>query len=304
MDVGPGLERLAVGALLPSPLVELVDERPARAGVRLWVKRDDLIHPEVPGNKWRKLQLNLAAALEQGHRRVLTFGGAYSNHVRATAAAGALLGLETLGVIRGEEHLPLNPSLAFAAGRGMRLTYLDRAAYREKHTAAVLGGLRQRWGEFFLLPEGGSNADAVRGCAGLPGEIGPGIDVICCPCGTGGTLAGIAAGLLTGQRAIGFSVLRGGDFLAGEVERLQREAYGRSKGGWRLETGFHFGGYARTTPGLEAFAGDFAARHGLALERVYVAKMMAGVYAMVESGAFPVGTRIAAVVTGSPWPDR
>lgn len=123
-------------------------------GVRLLVKRDDLIHPEIPGNKWRKLKFNLAAAREQGAGTLLTFGGAYSNHIRATAAAGRYFGFETIGVVRGEEHLPLNSSLAYAARLGMRLSYLDRVTYRRKHEPGIIGRLRQRFGDFYLLPEG------------------------------------------------------------------------------------------------------------------------------------------------------
>jgi 1-aminocyclopropane-1-carboxylate deaminase len=283
---------------LPSPLLRLDDDRLSRPGLSLSVKRDDLIHPELPGNKWRKLQHNLAAALAMRRHTLLTFGGAYSNHLRATAAAGHYLGLSTIGVVRGEEHLPLNPSLAHAAELGMQLTYLDRTAYREKTGPAVLGALRERWGEFYLLPEGGSNAEAVLGCAELPGEIDEPYDVICCPCGTGGTLAGIAAGLRPGRRALGFAVLRGASFLDAEVDRLQQQAYGSGSQNWSIEQDFHFGGYARTTPQLTAFADDFAARHGITLDLTYTAKMMYGIFALAERGVFPAGTRIIAVLTG------
>ncbi|QXJ19464.1 pyridoxal-phosphate dependent enzyme [Actinomadura graeca] len=279
---------------MTSPVVELEDERIAAHGLRLFLKRDDLVHPDLPGNKWRKLKHNVAAA--RAHGTVLTFGGAYSNHVRATAVAGRLFGFATIGIIRGEEHLPLNGTLAEAARMGMRLGYLDRPAYRRKHEPDVLAALRERWGGFLLLPEGGSNAAAVRGCAELGAELG-GFDVACCPCGTGGTLAGLAAGLAPHQRAIGFAVLRGG-FLDAEVERLQRETYGGRRGTWRVEHGFHFGGYARRTGGLDAFADDFAGRHGLVLDRVYVAKMMSGIFSLAGRGAFPPGGRIVAVVTG------
>ncbi|MFI0408728.1 1-aminocyclopropane-1-carboxylate deaminase/D-cysteine desulfhydrase [Actinomadura sp. 3N508] len=277
-----------------SPVAELADDRFARRGLRLFLKRDDLIHPELPGNKWRKLKHNLGPAREHG--TVLTFGGAYSNHVRATAVAGKIFGFATIGVIRGEEHLPLNDSLAFAERMGMRLTYLDRASYRRKHEPGVIAALRREWGGFYLLPEGGSNAAAVRGCAELGEEV-PGYDVVCCPCGTGGTLAGLAAGLGPGQRALGFSVLKGG-FMDGEVARLQHETYGERRGDWRVEDGFHFGGYARTTPELDGFADDFAARHGIVLDRIYTAKMMFGVLALADRGAFPDGTRVLAVITG------
>ena len=287
---------------LPSPLQRLDDDALDRAGVRLWLKRDDLIDPDLPGNKWRKLKHNLAAAAGQGHDRLLTFGGAYSNHIRATAAAGRLTGLGTIGVIRGEPHEPLNWSLSYAVSRGMRLRYLDRATYRRKASPDVIADLSRELGRFYLLPEGGSNDLAVRGCAELAAEIGPDADVVCCPAGTGGTLAGIAAGLLPGQRAIGFPVLKGGEFLAGEVERLQAAAIGRGSGNWRLECGFHFGGYARTTPELTEFIAAFGERHGLRLDRIYVAKMMFGIFALARRGEFPPGTRIVAVITGSPGP--
>ncbi|MCW2876483.1 MAG: 1-aminocyclopropane-carboxylate deaminase [Sphaerisporangium sp.] len=299
----PGLPRRVsppVRLRLPSPLEELRDDR--LGGIRLFLKRDDLIHPELPGNKWRKLKYNLDEAARQGRRTLLTFGGAYSNHIRATAAAGRHFGFATIGVIRGERHLPLNPSLAYAESRGMRLTYLDRATYRAKRTSEVISRLRAEWGDFYLLPEGGSNAYAVRGCAELPAEIATRFDVICCSCGTGGTLAGIASGLPAGRRAVGFPALKGGEFLTGEVKRLQREAFGMSTSNWSLECGFHFGGYARRTEELDAFMEDFAIRHGHPLDRIYVAKMMYGIFTLVARGVFEPGTRIVAVVTDGPGP--
>jgi 1-aminocyclopropane-1-carboxylate deaminase len=283
---------------LPSPVQEVADGRLARAGVRLLLKRDDLISPEFPGNKWRKLALNLDAARRQGHRVLLTFGGAYSNHIRATAAAGHFFGFSTIGVIRGEEHQPLNPSLAAAARYGMRLTYLDRSAYRAKAGPAVLTALRDRFGDFYLLPEGGSNAYAARGCAGIPAEITVPFDVICCPCGTGGTLAGLAAGLGRGQRAVGFAALKGGQFLTPAVAALQTEAFGARTANWSVDDRFHFGGFARRTAELDRFIAAFAGRHGLTLDWVYVAKMMYGIFALAEQGFFGRGATVVALITG------
>jgi 1-aminocyclopropane-1-carboxylate deaminase len=272
---------------IPSPLEEVVDER--LGGVRVLLKRDDLIDAEISGNKWRKLKYNL---LERGGRDVVTFGGAYSNHVRAVAAAGRRYGFGTVGVIRGEEHLPLNPSLAYAVEQGMRLVYVDRTAYRRKPVPD---------GDFFVLPEGGSNAAAVRGCAEIPAEIGTPFDVICCPCGTGGTVAGIAAGLDavsgTTRRAIGFSALKGGTFLVEEIRKLQRSA-GTVTDNWSVETEFHFGGFARGTPELVKFCAEFRDRHGVALESTYVAKMMFGLFSLIARGRFRPGTVVVAVVTG------
>lgn len=283
---------------LPSPLQEVADDRLAAAGVRLLLKRDDLINPWIGGNKWRKLQPNLAAARAAGHDTLLTFGGPYSNHIRATAAAGYYFGFSTIGVIRGEEHLPLNPSLSQAAAHGMTLTYLDRTTYRDKRNPQVIAALRDEFGGFYLLPEGGSNAEGVRGCAAIPAEITQPFDIICCPCGTGTTLAGIAAALRPGQRAIGFSALKGGGFLTAEVAALQREAFGSRSGDWQVECGFHFGGFARRTPALDEFIAGFRSRHSLLLNWTYAAKMMYGIYALAGHPPIPPGTTVIAMVTG------
>ncbi|GHB02496.1 1-aminocyclopropane-1-carboxylate deaminase/D-cysteine desulfhydrase [Streptomyces thermodiastaticus] len=294
----------ALGPRLPSPVQEVADERFTRRGLRLLLKRDDLIHPELIGNKWRKLAPNLRAA--RG-RRIVTFGGAYSNHLRATAAAGRLLGLETIGVVRGEELAgrPLNPSLARCVADGMRLHFVDRATYRRKAEPDTLAAVLRAAGaeDAHVVPEGGSNALAVRGCQELGAELGEQADVVAVACGTGGTLAGLAAGLPAGRRALGIPVLKGG-FLTAAVEALQKEAFGARRGDWWLDDRFHFGGYARTTPALHTFAEDFTARHGVPVERLYVAKLLYALVALAEEGAFPRGTTVAAVVTGRPFPDH
>jgi 1-aminocyclopropane-1-carboxylate deaminase len=280
-------------------VTELRDERLGRAGVAMLLVRDDLVDPELPGNKARKLKFNMVAAREQGFGTLLTFGGAYSNHLRAVAAAGRRHGFRTVGIVRGEEHLPLNPSLAYAAAQGMTLAYLDRDAYRRKHTDAVLTELKQTWGDCYVIPEGGSNALAVRGCAELPGEIDAAYDVLCCPVGTGGTLAGLAGGLTGERRALGVAVLKGAGFLVDEVTELQRQAFGAPTANWRIDLGHHFGGYAKRTAALDAFVTDFHRRHGLALDPVYTGKLLAALFDLAEQGAFPRGTRLAAVITGS-----
>jgi 1-aminocyclopropane-1-carboxylate deaminase len=282
---------------LPSPLEELHDDRLSAAGVRVLLKRDDLLNPEIPGNKWRKLKYNLIAAAEAGQSKLLTFGGAFSNHLQATAAAGYYFGFDTVGIVRGEEHLPLNPGLAYAVSRGMKLSYMDRTTYRNKDDRAVVDRLRDQFGEFYLLPEGGSNVAALHGCAEMVAEIPVGFDRICCACGTGGTLAGLAEALAPSQSAIGFAALKGGDFLVSDIRDLQA-AYGTVTSNWSVETRFHFGGFARRTPELNAFIEDFDRRHSMRLDWVYVAKMMYGIFAMVEEGTFSRGEVLVAVVTG------
>ncbi|PWI15638.1 1-aminocyclopropane-1-carboxylate deaminase [Streptomyces sp. Act143] len=296
---GPDLASLR--PRLPSPLQEIEDDRCARRGVRLLLKRDDLIHPDLVGNKWRKLAPNLRSA---AGRPILTFGGAYSNHLRATAAAGRLLGLPTVGVVRGEElaDRPLNPSLTRCVADGMRLHFVDRPTYRRKAEPPVLETiLRATQAEdAWVVPEGGSNVPAVRGCRALGEELRGRADVVAAACGTGGTFAGLAAGLGTGQRAVGIPVLKGG-FLTADIAGLQEAAFGGRRGDWSLDDRFHFGGYARVTPELDSFADDFERRHGVAVERLYVAKLLYGVLTLTEEGAFPVGSRVVAVITGAPF---
>ncbi len=291
-------------------MVPLADPRLERAGVAVRLKRDDVIHPLVPGNKWRKLIPNVRAALAEGHSRLLTFGGAYSNHVRAVAAAAAAQGLSSVGLIRGDElaHAPRNWSLARAEDHGMELAFLDRSTYRRMLGGLEEPGTRQRlaaaWGRCYVLPEGGSNAPAARGAAEIVAELtdlGP-RDVVCCAVGTGGTLAGIAAGLPPGARALGIAVLRGATYLDGEVTRLHAQGWARRFDNWHIDHSHHGGGYGRVPAYLEAFAADFEDRHRLRIERRYVAKLLHGVYDLAGSAALPPGTRVTAVITGPPDP--
>lgn len=298
-------------ALLPTPWVPLTDPALERVGVELCLKRDDLIHPAVPGNKWRKLTPNLREAAVRGRTRLLAFGGAYSNHLRAVAAAAAGVGMSSVGIVRGEElaDRPRNWSLAAAEAAGMRLEFWERGRYREVlgrlDDPAVQQGLADRWGPCQVLPEGGSNALGARGAAAVPAELpdlGP-RDLVCCPVGTGGTLAGIAAGLPPGARALGVAVLRGPGYLEQSVERLHQEGWGRSFGNWSIDHDHHCGGYGRVPPELARFAERFEERHRVAVELRYVAKMLRAVHTLAAEGRLPRGTRVTAVVTGPPDPD-
>ena len=304
---------VALAPRLPSPLQRVHDERLARRGVELWLKRDDLVHPAVPGNKWRKLAPNLKAALGQGHSRLLTFGGAYSNHIRAVAAAGAAVGLGTVGVIRGDElaRAERNWSLARAEGYGMELAFWDRARFRETLRGLAepetVRGLEERWGRCYVLPEGGTNAAAARGATEIVSELatdlsglGPG-DVVCCAVGTGGTLAGIAAALPEGARALGVAVVKGARYLDGEVARLHEQGWRRTYPNWRIDHDHHGGGYGRVPAELVAFAEDFEARHGLAVERRYVAKRVRCVYDLAGGERLPPGSSWAAPLSVSPF---
>ncbi|MEW5756172.1 MAG: pyridoxal-phosphate dependent enzyme [Pseudomonadota bacterium] len=284
--------------IAPPPLLPLADPALEVRGVSLAVLRTDLIHPVISGNKWYKLKYNLAEARRRGHDTLLSFGGAYSNHIHALAGAGAEYSLKTIGVIRGEEHLPLNPTLSFARDQGMRLTYLDRASYRRKHTPEILARLIEEFGDFYLIPEGGSNALAVQGCMEMVEAIDRPFDVIACACGTGATLAGLIAGLGGARQALGIAVLRGAGFLQREVEGFLASTGHGGLTNWSINLDYHFGGYARHTPALIEFITRFEAAHGIALEQVYTGKLLYGLYDLITRGHFAPGTRIVAVHSG------
>ena len=207
--------------------------------IRVLVKREDLNHPFVSGNKWWKLKYNLEEALRLGDNTLLTFGGAYSNHIFATAAAGRELGLKTIGIIRGEEVLPLNHTLSFAKSCGMKLHCISREAYRKKAELDFINQLHDQFGNFYLIPEGGTNELAVKGCAEFAAQLNNEIDFdyLCLSTGTGGTMAGMIEGLDVSKNVIGFSSLKGGKFLVEEISRMVLT----EKTNWSINADYHFG---------------------------------------------------------------
>ena len=244
------------------------------------------------------MKYNLEAAVQQNHATLLTFGGAYSNHIYATAAAGKRLGFRTIGIIRGEAYDELNPTLQFASDCGMQLEYVDRTTYRNKTSEEYINSLNKKYGRFYLLPEGGSNILALKGCAEIVKEIDHGFDIISCACGTGATLAGIIHGLETGQKAIGFPVLKGAGFLSDEIKNFLQQAGSEASAHWQLNTDYHFGGYAKTTTELWAFIEQFKKDFDVPLDGVYTGKMFYGLFDLIKKGYFPKGSRIIAIHTG------
>ncbi|GJD22077.1 probable 1-aminocyclopropane-1-carboxylate deaminase [Rivularia sp. IAM M-261] len=269
-----------------SPPIQKIDSKVALTqDVELYVLRLDLVHPLISGNKWYKLKYNLEAAKRENIDTILTFGGAYSNHIYATAAAGKLFGLKTIGVIRGEETLPLNPTLEFAISQGMQLIYIDRQTYRQRHSETLHQELFARFGKVFIVSEGGCNLDGVQGCREI---ISPDIefDIACIACGTGTTLAGVALSLNDKQRVIGFPVLKGGDFLKSDIEGLLGQYQETKNVSWELVCNYHFGGYAKVNDELLRFAREFEQEHNIPLDYVYTAKMFYGVMDLVKQGYF------------------
>lgn len=281
-----------------TPLQLLRDDVLEQAEVTLRVKRLDMVHPIVSGNKWYKLKYNLQHAQRQGYHQILSFGGAYSNHIHALAGASKALGLESIGVIRGEAHESLNDTLQFAVGCGMQLHYLNRADYRLKYSEQVLNQLKRKFGDFFLLPEGGSNALALKGVAELVSELGDDFDLLCCACGSGGTMAGLIAGLDGRKSLEGYAALKGADFLYDEIRGLLVEAGYSDPGHWGLNLDYHFGGFAKTTPLLLDFIRRFEAEHGIPLEPLYTGKLFYGLYKRIAQGVYPPGSRIIAIHSG------
>lgn len=274
-----------------TPIQEIHDMALEKAGLRLLIKREDLNHPLVSGNKWWKLKYNLMEAAQKNFKTLLTYGGAYSNHIFATAAAASELGFKSIGVIRGEEVLPLNPTLAFARSQGMELHYISREAYRAKSRDYL-----ERFGNFYFIPEGGSNALAVRGVYEFASTLDVPYDYLCCAVGTGGTLSGLIEGVPAEKKIIGFPTLKGGEFLIEEIKKLSGKSNVLTN--WELKSDFHFGGYAKSTPKLTQFIERFKTVHNVPLEFVYTGKLMSGIYSLISSGFFPRGTTILAIHTG------
>lgn len=286
------------------------------------VLRLDQTDPLISGNKWFKLKYNLAQAKQGGFNTLLSFGGAYSNHLHALAAAGKKFNLKTIGVIRGEEHLPLNPTLSDARNMGMALYYINRKQYRRKQEPAFINSLLQRLqtqaylseqDSVYLVPEGGTNALALQGASEICSYIPADIDYIGVACGTGGTMAGIITGLNNNQykplynhtNVIGFPALKGARFLQQDIQNLLK-SYSPSAANnqknhskqWRLVYDYHFGGFGRMTPELARFIIDFEDKYSIPLDPVYTAKMMYGIVDLINNNYFPPYSQILVIHSG------
>ncbi|OYU68129.1 MAG: 1-aminocyclopropane-1-carboxylate deaminase [Cytophagaceae bacterium BCCC1] len=275
---------------IPTPVFEIFDDLFVENDIKVFVKRDDLTHEQVSGNKFRKLKYNLIEAKNLGFKKILTFGGAYSNHIAAVAEAGFLFGFETLGIVRGDElNEESSPTLKMAFQKGMRFEFVSREAYRNKEKLSTKFS-----NEYFVIPEGGSNHLALKGVAELLDEQ-PHPEYICTAVGTGGTMAGLLNNSDYKGRVLGFAVLKNSDFLIDEVSVFLEKSFPDNA---ELETKFHFGGYARYNDELLRFIRGFELKHGFYLDQVYTGKMFFGVYQKIKEGHFKKGTRIILLHTG------
>ena len=263
-------------------------------GVQLYLKREDTIHPLISGNKYRKLKYNLHEAKVQDQHTLLTFGGAYSNHIAATAYAGHKHGFRTIGVIRGEEletQWQDNPTLRLAHEHGMQFHFVSRSDYRDKNEPAFLETLREQFGNVYLVPEGGTNELAVKGCTEILTEADAKFDFVCSAVGTGGTLAGLINASQPHQTVLGFPALKG-DFLTEEIRTFAQNNR------WRLVTDYHFGGYAKVDQQLIVFINRFKQQTGIPLDPIYTGKMLFGIFDLIKKDFFPSGSQILAIHTG------
>ena len=262
----------------PSPLQQVSYGPLNKRNITLYVKRDDHIHAEVSGNKWRKLKLNIEHALQKGYDTLLTFGGAHSNHIAATAAAAEIFGLKSIGIIRGEDADPENPTLKFAREKGMQLKLVTRSDFKNLQSWESKDILKEEFGSFYSIPQGGANYYGVQGCMDIIREIDIEPDRIFVACGTATTLSGMAIAAAGEIDIYGISVLKGGGFLIKEIEKNLHEVYQdveterfiREK--THLLLPYHFGGYAKTTPELIEFMQDFTSETDIKLDPVYTAK--------------------------------
>lgn len=262
--------------------------------VELFIKREDLIHPFVSGNKFRKLKYNLLQAKNLNHTTLLTFGGAFSNHIAATAFAGKENGFKTIGIIRGEELENMaaqNPTLKFAKECGMQLKFLTRERYREKDSEAFITTLIEDFGLFYLIPEGGTNELAVKGCEEILNEDDSIYDFICVSVGTGGTIAGVINNSATHQTILGFPALKG-DFLQKDICKFA------TKNNWDLIQDYHFGGYGKVSNELIAFINLFYEKHKIPLDPIYTGKAVFGVINKINAHYFPENSKILIIHTG------
>ena len=242
----------------------------------LTIRRLDLIHPQVSGNKFYKLKYNLITARQQGYGKILTFGGAFSNHIAASAYAAQRFGFASLGIIRGEElkDRPLNHTLQSAQDLGMQLHFVSREEYRQKEQAAYLETLNARFPEHYIIPEGGTNTLAIQGCREILIPEDRQYDVICCAVGTGGTITGLIEASQSHQQVLGFSALKG-DFLTADVKKLTQ------KNNWHIMDTYCFGGYAKTSTVLFDFIHEFEQQYQIPLEQIYTAKMLFGIQNLI-----------------------
>ncbi len=285
--------------LIPStiPIQSLNPPLLASKNIELAIMRLDLVHPGVSGNKFFKLKYNLEKARKEGKDTLLTFGGAFSNHIFATAEAAKAEGLRSIGIIRGDRTEPLNPTLSHAESLGMKLHFVDRETYRMKAEASFINQLKDLFGNFYLIPEGGTNELAIKGTREIIGENESQFSHFVVSIGTGGTFAGLASSIFSTQKLIGFSSLKG-EFIHSEIEKLLSDHHILSEGSYEVNSEYHFGGYGKYTQDLIEFIREFYQNFGIVLDPIYTGKMAFGIWDLIKKDYFEPESKILMIHTG------
>lgn len=263
-------------------------------GCSVYIRREDKIHPYISGNKYHKLKYNLTNALQEGYTQLLTFGGAYSNHILATAVAAKQAGLTSVGIIRGEElhkSVATNPTLRLAKAHGMQFRFISRKAYREKEAPEFLQNLRKEYPKAYIIPEGGNNILAVKGCEEILQAEDKAYRIIATAVGTGGTMAGIVKSSLPHQKVLGYSVLKG-NFQQKTLRKYS------NKTNYFITDAYCFGGYAKVDERLIHFINEFKEETGIPLDPVYTGKLLYGIRESIKNKLFDENSRILAIHTG------
>ena len=264
------------------------------SSTHITIKRLDQIHPQISGNKFFKLKYNFLEAQRLGDKKIITFGGAYSNHIAATAYAAHRFGFDSIGIIRGEElaNRTLNHTLSTAQQFGMQFQFVSREKYRLKDTNEFLEEIKLHHPDSYIIPEGGTNELAIQGCQEILTEDDlKNYDVICCAVGTGGTITGLIEASAKHQSILGFSALKG-DFLTDEVSQLT------NKRNWKILDDYCCGGYAKTNDELLEFIENFEKQYQIPLEHIYTGKMMLGIFGLIQKDYFPKNSRILVIHSG------
>ena len=264
------------------------------------VLREDLVHPFISGNKWRKLKYNIDDFYSSGKKYLLTFGGAYSNHLIATAAFAFENKINAIGIVRGE--IVENDYMNFVRKNEMKLHFISREDYRNKTSQEFITGLLNKLvnhniiddaNEVFILPEGGSNAFAVKGTREIMNDIPETCNYIACACGTGATIAGISKNLLPHQNVIGVAVLKANGYFEKEITRLNGDLKKII-----LNNDHHFGGYAKKNKSLLYFCNDFTLKTKIPLEPVYTGKLFYAIDDLIKKDYFKKGDKVTLIHTG------
>ncbi len=266
--------------------------------VSIFIKRDDLLHSVVSGNKLYKLMLNLEQFKREDKKTLITFGGAYSNHLHATAFMGRRLGIQTVAIVRGEQLVPLNPTLKDCTDWGMIIEPVSRGLYRQKHQAPEIQSIIDKYPSPYVVPEGGANRLGVLGAAKMLDDVDQeSLDIVVVACGTGVTMAGLISGCEPHVRVIGFPALKAEKWMGDEV-RGWLGVITCANNNWALQHGFHFGGYGKTKPDLLEFMGDMEAGYNLLLDPIYTGKAFYGLLKMIENGEIARGSNVLFIHSG------